>query len=660
MYYKLELIIGQEAWDVTDCLVNWDEVEVSYARSNYDGVMRSFTSKFEFAGNAFILLTDEYRKNYLQAQAKIVYYTRNNSWLWNERFGCALDFSTLTYTTTTCEINAVDDSLASLIKAKKGTQYEYSVDRMKDGKRLKYDRIGMTNDIVWLMTGNTEEESGGTYITNVYERQDEGLEDRASWYSFPIYIKQSEIAIKNLVEINDVSLSHVNAVGSAANGQYFFKNLSEKDLSINLNINFSLYKASLDGKNLGGIIRLGMYYGKGKLKIVHEQTLSEGYNKVEINEEGFTVPGGGELRIVVGVYERTEIYQMMPYASNELLTITFGSIDEAVDVDVVKPVTLLNRLLQSMNGGMEGITGEIAASSDGRLEHTVLAAADSVRGLGSAKLYTSYTKFCTWMEAEFGYVPVVDDAAKKVTFVHRDSLFKEVEVKDLGDECTDFEFRVNESLIYARVRAGYDKQDYESVNGRDEWRFTSEYSTGVTLTDNALELISPYRADAYGIEFLAAKRGEETTDDESDNDVFMIGVEEEESQYVPMRGGAYTVDGVISPETMFNVMYSQRYMLEANARFLGVFAKTLERTSAEGNGEVTVGGVREDADVTLPEGLFTAGELTVNTGDTELPEDLGGYVRLKAGGLEYTGYVQEVGVKYGREEAVRYEMMVRS
>lgn len=656
MYYKLELIIGQEAWDVTDCLVNWDEVEVNYARSNYDGVMRSFTNKFEFAGDAFVLITDEYRKNYLQAQAKIVYYTRNNSWLWNERFRCSLDFATLTYTTTTCEINAVDDSLASLIKAKKGTQYEYSVDRIKDGKKLMYDRLEMTSETIWLMTGDTIEEEGGTYITNVYERGEETA-GRYTMYSVPIYVKTSELAVKGIAAVNDVQLEYTGNRTSIVIEKPFFQNLSKENIYINLKCRFRLYAHS-EGN---GTCRFYLIqrYGAG-IHYIHTQDLEEGVNFIDIDMNDYQIKGGGLLGMFIGVTSDYEIYQMMPYASDETLEITFQAKEQAVEVDVVKPVTLLNRLLQSMNGGMEGITGEIAASSDGRLEHTVLAAADSVRGLGSAKLYTSYTKFCTWMEAEFGYVPVVDDAEKKVTFVHRDSLFKEVEVKDLGDECTDFEFRVNESLIYARVRAGYDKQDYESVNGRDEWRFTSEYSTGVTLTDNALELISPYRADAYGIEFLAAKRGEETTDDESDNDVFMIGVEEEESQYVPMRGGAYTVDGVISPETMFNVMYSQRYMLEANARFLGVFAKTLERTSAEGNGEVTVGGVREDADVTLPEGLFTAGELTATTGDTELPEDLGGYVRLKAGGLEYTGYVNEVGVKYGREEAVTYEMLVRN
>ena len=654
MYYKCELLVGDKAYDVTNDLVNWDEVEVSLVRNNYDGVVRSFTNKFEFAGGAYLVLTEEYRKNYLQAKAMIVYSTRNNSWLWNERFRCALDFSTFSYDTNTCEINAVDDSLASLIKAKKGTEYEYSVDVIKEGMRLKYDRLSMTNTATWLITGDTVENEGGTYITNTYKRMDDpsGL---YSIYSVPVYVKSSELSIKGQVSANDVMMYYEGSSGTTKITNPFFQNLSKGGIRINMRCHFLLHAHS-EGN---GLCRLYIVqrYGSGA-DYIHTQDLHDGINIIDDEKEDYLVIGGALLGMFIGVTTDYDIYQMMPYASEETMDITFSATDEPVDIDVVKPLTLLNRLLQSMNGGVEGITGEIAASDDGRLENTVLVAADSVRGIQGAKLYTSYNKFQEWMEAEFGFVPVVDDTAKKVTFVHRDSLFRDEKVKDLGDECTDFEFRVNESLIYSRVRVGYDKQDYDSVNGRDEWRFTNDYSTGVTLTDNVLELISPYRADAYGMEFLAVKRGEETTDDESDNDVFMVGVVQEGENYVPERGGKYVLEGVISKETMFNAMYSQQFMIRANRKFIGVSADKLERTSAEGNGEVTVGGVREDADVLLPDRLFTVGELSVKTGDMQVPEDLSGYVTLRAGGVDYKGYVTDVSYKYGREEAVEYEIVV--
>lgn len=654
MYYKCELLVGDKAYDVTNDLVNWDEVEVSLVRNDYDGVVRSFTNKFEFAGGAYLVLTDEYRKNYLQAKAMIVYSTRNNSWLWNERFRCALDFSTFGYDTNTCEINAVDDSLASLIKAKKGTEYEYSVDVIKEGMRLKYDRLSMTNTATWLITGDTVENEGGTYIENTFG----GPLGEIYYYTIPIYITTSELHVRRVSAANDVSLLKIESFEEdILENIPFFQNLSKNKIKINLKAHFilSMYSTEgLDSKRCD--IFLERVDGENRTQLYTKEV--EDLNIIDLNLD-IDMPGGSSLIFYVRAYgAKFTIYQTMPYASEETLNITFVAKEETIDIDVVKPLTLLNRLLQSMNGGAEGITGEIADSEDGRLENTVLVAADSVRGISGAKLYTSYNKFLEWMEAEFGFVPVVDDTDKKVTFVHRDSLFRDEQVKDLGDECTDFEFRVNESLIYSRVSVGYDKQDYDSVNGRDEWRFTNDYSTGVTLTDNVLELISPYRADAYGMEFLAVKRGEETTDDESDNDVFMVGVVQEGESYVPERGGKYELEGVISPATMFNAMYSQQFMIRANRKFIGVSADKLERTSAEGNGEVTVGGVREDADVLLPDRLFTVGELSVKTGDMQVPEDLSGYVTMRAGGVDYKGYVTDVSYKYGREEAVEYEIVV--
>ena len=283
--------------------------------------------------------------------------------------------------------------------------------------------------------------------------------------------------------------------------------------------------------------------------------------------------------------------------------------------------------------------------------------AESIRGLPNAKIYTSYTKFANWMSAEFGFVPVIGD--EKVTFVHRDTLFQDTEIKDLQDSTSDLEYNVNAGLVYSGVKVGYDKQDYDSVNGRDEFRFTNEYTTGITLTDNVLELVSPYRADAYGMEFLAEKRGEDTTDSDSDNDIFFVGASLDGEKYKLVRDG-YIISGVISPSTMFNAMYSQRFMIEANARYIGAFANALEFTSSDGNSDVTINGVSERSSIVLGNKLFTVGELSVKTGDLEIPSDLTGYIRVEKNGRIYKGYVKSASYNYGRPEAVKYSLIVKS
>lgn len=648
MFFKCELLVGGYSYDVTDCLENWDEVELAYKRDNYDGVVRSFSTKFRFSGSAYSLLTGEWKKNYLSASASVVYYVRNNSWLWNEVFRCALDFSTFTYTGTTCDINAVDSSLAALIKAKKGTQYEYAVANIKDGKPLRYDRIAMMNEARWTIPFNSETES---YKMEVKEKKS---------YFIPLYVLDSEIAIRNSAEVTDLHEGEASGGGDIFRSDpehYFFKSKMHGTVKAHIKCSFKMYTGGTEGV-------LILKHSKANIVPSFPYNLeidpSASIYNVSIDLER-DMENGDSLALILTMSHRSITSTVTITDMSTPMSVEYSSTDSPINIDVVKPSALLNRLLKSMNGGEDGITGEIATGVDTRLDGTLLLAAESVRGLDGAKLRTSYTKFCNWMSAEFGFVPVVDDGAKKVTFVHRDSLFKDTEVKDLGDSCTEFQYSIDTGMIYARVRVGYDKVDYDSVNGRDEFRWTNSYETGVTLTDKSLKLISPYRADAYGIEFLAAKRGEETTDDGSDSDVFMAGAELNDvgSRYELIRGGEYAVEGVISPETMFNAMYSQRFMIAANAKYLGVFTGKLEYASSEGNSEVSVGGVSEKADVLLPERLFTVGKLSVETGDTSQPSDLGGYVSVERNGVAYKGYIESASYSYGKEKSVRYDLIVK-
>lgn len=673
MYYRCELLVGGNVHDVTNDLVNWDDVEMSFKRNDYDGVVRSFSTKFEFSGGAYSLLLREYQSNYLKSSATIVFYVRNNSWLLNEKFRCALDYSTFTYTDISCEINAVDNSLASLIKAKKGTQYEYLVSELKEAEPLYYDRLEMSSNIEWVMTGTHEEKDGKSYYYNIYDFGAVSIGNQ--FFTVPLYMKNTEIAVKDVVEVQDVGLENLG--GQAITSHCIFKNISDHGVYINIKAKFKLHLEPLTiTTTTTCYIKMFYFYnenkGQGWIPIANSTPLhggeykekvpiSFGENIIEINSEKFLIYGNGGY-IVLAVYGqgKVKIFQEEKSSSEETLAINFMEQDAPVDINVIKPTVLLNRLLKSINGGNEGVTGEIsipAGDAYKGVKNAMIAPAESIRGIPNAKIYTSYTKFANWMSSVFGFVPVIGE--NKVTFVHRDVLFQDKLVKDLKDDTVDLNYNVSSSMIYSRLKVGYDKQDYDSVNGRDEFHFTNEYTTGITLTENAKELISPYRADAYGIEFLAAKRGEDTTDNDSDSDIFFVGAALEGGKYKLVRSG-YTISGVISPSTMFNAMYSQRYMIEANARYLAAFAEQLSFTSSDGNSDVEINGVRETNDIALGNRLFTVGELSVETGDQGTPSDLSGYIRIEKNGNVYKGYVKSVSYNHGKAKPVKYSLIVKS
>lgn len=342
--------------------------------------------------------------------------------------------------------------------------------------------------------------------------------------------------------------------------------------------------------------------------------------------------------------------------------VTYNSISDPIYIDVITPTKVLNCLLKSINGGKEGIIGKITSVYNSRIDNCVIVAAESIRGIPDAKLYTSYTKFVDWMEAVFGFVPVID--GNIVQFVHRDTLFGTSIIKEFDVHHTDFTYSVDEKLIYSSVRVGYDKQDYDSINGRDEFRFTAEFMTGVDITDNKLELISPYRADAYGIEFLAQKRGKNTTDNESDNDVFFIGAEDRLITpsgmcYRLIRAG-WDINGVLNPDKMFNVMYNQRDMLLANSKYIGISADKLKFTSSDGNSDVVINNIALKDDFVITEKLATCGKVGFNTYDEVIPSPVDGIITLVKDEYLYKGFLSEADGQIERFDGLKYELIVKS
>lgn len=664
--FKCELLIRDKRYDVTDDLKNWDDFELSHKRPNYDGVVRSYSTSFEFVNNAFILLKKEYRSKYMEASATVIFSLRNNNWEYDEVFRCALDFSTYSEDGYVVYINAIDNTLAAIIKAKKSIQYEYLVADLETSI-LNYDRLVKKNNAKWIITGENVEIDDVNYVENTFYASGSPTGAQTT-YTIPIYITGNpEIDIKDIIEVYDVDKKVVSAYDYS--DRYFIKNISEENVSVNIKLNFELDVESA-GEGTPNI-RLESYPHDGK--VLFYQALVNGKNTIELDKDFIIQPG---MIFFLGVMTTTnyvKITQTLPHASNEFVEISFLGRGEPINIDVISPNTILSKLLDSMTENTiehEGVIDVTLPSSGGitpikfnrLLERTYIMAAESARGLPEAKIYTSYKKFCEWMEAEFGYVPVI--SGNEVTFTHRDNLFANTVVNELGMEINDYELAVNDSLIYSSVKVGYDKQDYDSVNGRDEFRFTNEFSTGLKLTDNTLSLISPYRADAYGIEFLVQKRGEDTTDNDSDNDVFFVECDNSVPVDQPLLlyrpYSADQLSGLLSPDTMFNLNYSPRFMLEANKKYIGACTGILKFASSNGNSDVSIDGVRETDDLLIPERLFTVGEVNIKTSDIDVPSDLTGLVRFTNQGETITGYIKNLSLNIAKEKGSTYTLIVKN
>lgn len=651
MYFRCQILINGISYEGTDDLKNWDDFELAYKRSNYDGVIRSFSTKFEFVNRSYELLKEEFAKNYLSSKAGIAFYKRNNSWNWDKIFHCTLDFGTYLEDGMVVSINAVDDNLSAIIKAKRNILYEYPVADLYT-RSLNYDGLKFQYEAKYVLGGSTYESDGVQYVNIT------SISSGTNAYTIPIYkLSNSELPpLDSPIIFSDAQFTG----NSLEEGVPFAEALADVHVDFNFTTDYYVHvyqgvvnsiKLRVFKKDSGGAIEdVWSHYSDGFYKYINEIIpidLIKGQKVYFMMELTFGAPVTNNVDVVF---------------PNFSLGISFMSRINTVNIDVISPITVLGKLLDSMTDSTETYSGLIddydPRMSMDRLSTSYIMAAESARGLPNAKLYTSYKKFCDWMEAEFGYVPVINE--NTVTFMHRDKLFTSTVVKDLGTEINDYEFSVNDSLIYSSVKVGYDKEDYDSVNGRDEFRFTNEFSTGLNLRENTLSLISPYRADAYGIEFLVQKRGEDTTDNDSDNDVFFVSCDQDGVNLKLYR--AYTpsqLSGLLSPETMFNFQYSPRFMLEANKKYIGSCTGMLKFTSSDGNSDVAINGVKETDDFPTSGRLFTVSEVEVKTSDMSTPSDLTGLVSFINKGEIITGYIKQMSLNVAKEKAATYTLIVK-
>lgn len=92
-------------------------------------------------------------------------------------------------------------------------------------------------------------------------------------------------------------------------------------------------------------------------------------------------------------------------------------------------------------------------------------------------------------------------------------------------EGSDASLTVAQEFIYTNAKVGYQKQTYNKSNGRYEFNCTHNYGFPIYTVLNSLNLVSVYRGDSFGMEFIRTSYPDlDSTDDKGDHDVFTVMV----------------------------------------------------------------------------------------------------------------------------------------
>lgn len=644
---KAVLLIGGKRYDVTDHLKNWEDVEISAKRKDLCGVVRSFSNKFEFVKGAYDLLEAEYLSNYTKASAILVIGVLNDSWGYNEKFRCKLDFSTYQSDGYTISINAIDDSVASIINANKSQVYDIPVSELKEDT-LYYDRIKLLNKSTMYITPNFENELMPDYDRFMALR----LQSRETL--LPLAYGEISTPVKGVMEVYDVGMDI--PYDNAGKTGYFALCLVDK-IEINLRIRMvvdllTTAVTSLHIRHMSADNKLK----SDKAILLSKDGSSAGVTFVDESLSYAMRDGDRLIAYILCVTSIGEdIDEIIKISRDYDFYIDYSARNKPVNIDAFSPKKLLSSLLSRMG---VSLSGDIVSGS---MPIPWMMAAESVRGIKDAKVHTSFSKFCDFAKALLGYdYEILDNS---VRFRHMNDFFVN-ETKEL-DHVSNMELSVDESLIYSGVEIGFDKQDYDEINGRDEFHFKSSFSTGLDIKDNILSLISPYRADCYGLEFLANERDEESKDTDSDNDIFIAHARKDGDRLVLVREangeGIYAVTGVLFPDTIFNASYSPRNMLLVNKERLGICTDYLSFTASDGNSSISIGGVSETLPISLPvnDRRIRIDKVSLETpGLSPFPGNYRGRLSFSYAGRSYEGWVSEITEKIGKYQTASYSLIL--
>ena len=655
--------------DVTNDIVEWDSLEILQERDGVSGVITSVSFPVKLRGKSMDFIKTLFDNYGLYSTGLLTIYERDDHG--NEYAllkSSPLDFSTYSEALEYVSIECAESELSDIINSEGKTKYDILVSTVKEDKQWKYDRMQLKNIGIYTLPENTplskndielnwvqlpislskSNQAPGTSEVD-FKSQSFGIETN------DYFIKSTLNTVKMYYDVDfkvDIKVK-IRTMGNVV--EYFYSSLFVLGVFYNspelswkqlfgigmtpisdiITESDNLYSMSLSA-NLNGIYNYDLNPGDSACLMINFPP-----------PPGFTTYMSVELEIT---------------SSNKFEAYYYEASKDSVNIDVISPDKLLQEYLNQM-GGEDKFTGIIEWEEEDYM--TMIVAAESIRGFGNkdnteapdkAYIHGSPNDFIEWLKV-LGYEPVIEGST--ITFKTRDKVFTpDVTAIEMGDDdVADLLKQVDATHAYTSVEIGYDKQDYENENGRYEANGTFAYTTGyINRDDNKLSLISPYRADPMGIEFLCQERDNYTTDDKSDNDIFFVAIIDNTDYYTEYKG--IVIDTDSQRIKMFNAPFNPYYLVKRNESLIGINAKQLKFKSTDMSREASIDDIDIYSDITITKKLFSPIIYNFAAGHHhDMPTiNKNGLVNISWQNNVLRGYIRSIRKNYITEEETTWEL----
>lgn len=656
--------------DVTQNIENLDSLENVLSRDGVSGVISEVSFEISFVLSAKDFVKDIFFRKGLYGKALLKIYRRGN---FDNDYKLIkdinLDFSTYQEYADRVTVEAAKFDLLEIINSEGKTKYEVPVSEISDTKKWKYERMNFINNGVYeLVTSDMTV----AQITDLI--------------AFSLNLSSSELVPGEEIDFVSQTLTYgktnyfIQNNGESVNMhiKMMFKFIFEGEIKVHNPFETEIDKNSLLSIQLYRLSSEGNFKESIKSWFLTPETLSIDGEKytgifsdtmnvdkivtIEPNERiclGFSSVNNMSMAVTIqsGYYR----FESLEEYNKPILTAYYTTKSQkSHKIDIIDPTTLMQHYLNDMSG-VNGLFSVQINWSESNYK-TMLIAAESIRQIPGAKLYGSPNDFFDWMKV-LGYEYDIDGT--KLIFNFRDEYFKSsfAAMSMRKDEIADLIIKADNTYAYTSVEIGYDKQDYDTMNGRCEPNGMFSYTTGyITRTDNKLSLISPYRADSIGIEMLCQESDKQTTDTDSDNDVFFVALKENSEDYSEYKD-IYIEDKDFSSLKLFNAPFNPYYLIKRNQSLIGINADKVKfkATDMSRTAIIIDNGQSVDpyADQIISKKLFEPIIYNFAAGSNkDLPDHAvrNGLVKINWKDEIYTGFIKEIRKNYASDTETTWEL----
>lgn len=333
----------------------------------------------------------------------------------------------------------------------------------------------------------------------------------------------------------------------------------------------------------------------------------------------------------------------------------------------INPQVLLQKFLDRMADQPGRYKATINWRQDEATDYRIrLLAAESIAGYKTPYLHGNIKDFMNWMRV-MGYEYEI--TGNKIIYRPREQFYTADQMINLtAAKLNDLTISPATNVLYATVKVGYEKQDYNNdyLDGL-EANALFQYGTGIDALEGDMDLTSPYRADAIGIQLLYRdpETGETESDqrDNSDEDIFVVVLNKTGNNTVYT---AVTLDVFDQCSGTYlelpNALVSAPYIVRYNASVIGISTSRLTFASTTGNKDAKIEDVPINADITITEQLFKPVLYEFEAGaGKEFPVTTGllagcGAVAFTWQGQTLRGFVKEIVRDVVDSEAVTWQL----